>query len=277
MDTGVSRHAGGADDLVHLDPDHPGFRDPVYRERRNEIARLALEYEEGQSVPRIAYTETEHGVWRTVWERLAPLHARLACREYLEGGKVVRLERESIPQLADVNQILAAATGIQMLPVAGLVSPRTFLSYLGRDIFLATQYIRHHSRPLYTPEPDVVHELIGHAATFANPELALLNRLFGEVTSSSDDDELERIGRVYWYTLEFGAVEEGGVVKAYGAGLLSSAAELLRLEQDVELRPLELEVVTGTPYDPTDFQPRYFVASSFDAMIRSVSDWLRSR
>ena len=275
METTLSAHAGGADDLVQLDPDHPGFRDPVYRERRNTIARLALDYQEHEPVPRVDYTDEEQQVWRTVWRNLAPLHRTHACRAYLDCSAIVRLDRERIPQLATVNEILAAKTGIRMLPVAGLVSARTFLSYLGRDIFLATQYMRHHSRPLYTPEPDVVHELVGHAATFVHPEFAALNRLFGKVTLASDEATVERIARVYWHTLEFGAVEDDGEVKAFGAGLLSSAGELDRLAKGVvPLRPLDADVIAETAYDPTNFQPSYFVATSFESMIDTLTRWL---
>lgn len=279
MESTLSAHAGGSDDLVVLDPDHPGFRDAVYRERRNTIARLALEYQEDEPVPEIAYTEEEHAVWRTVWEHLGPLHDSLACAAYRDCSEIVRLDRTRIPQLGEVNAMLraGAGTGFRMLPVAGLVSARTFLTYLGRGIFLATQYIRHSSRPLYTPEPDVVHELIGHAASFADPALAALNRLFGRVASRSNEAIVERIGRVYWFTLEFGAVRENGKVKAYGAGLLSSAGELQRLEEGCELEPFSVEAVANTPYDPTDYQPRYFVAESFEGMVEEVTAWLEAQ
>ena len=165
----ASQPVAGEDDLVRLDPDHPGFRDAVYRARRNQIARIALAYKPGEPVPRIEYTEEEHAVWRAVWEKLAPVHARHACRAYREAHARLALDPTRIPQLADVNPQLKARTGFQMVPVAGLVTSRVFLGQLGQGTFLSTQYIRHASRPLYTPEPDVVHELVGHAAACAIP------------------------------------------------------------------------------------------------------------
>lgn len=274
VDTLCSPHAGGADDLVVLDPDHPGFRDAAYRERRNTIARYALDYRDGDPVPHVTYTEDEQEVWRTVWRELGPLHEDVACRDYLDCCETVQLSRSRIPQLSDVNAILERETGFRMLPVAGLVSARTFLTYLGRDVFLATQYIRHHSRPLYTPEPDVVHELVGHAATLGHQRLAELNRLFGRAAEASSDSVVERIARVYWYTLEFGAVREDGGVKAYGAGMLSSAGELRRLASGAALRPLDLETMASTPYDPTDYQPAYFVAESSERVLEELTGWL---
>jgi len=260
-------------DLVQLDPDHPGFRDAAYRGRRNAIARLALEHQTGP-VPRVDYTPEEHQTWRTIWEHLGPLHDRLVLAEAREAADVVRLDRREIPQLADVNLALTKATGFSMRPVAGLVGDRTFLGYLARDTFLATQYMRHPSRPLYTPEPDVVHELVGHAATFGEPTFAKLNRAFGRAAERVDAEALARVARLYWYTLEFGLCFEGGKPKAYGAGLLSSFGELGGFETRAELEPFDPAVIAETPYDPTDYQRVLFVAEGFAELAERVCGWL---
>jgi len=262
------------DDLVQLDPDHPGFRDAAYRARRNAIARVAMEYREGDPVPPVEYTEDEQGVWRTVWQHLDALHEKYACRAYRECAELVSLDRERIPQLAGLNAVLRRTTGFTMKPVAGLVSDRTFLGHLGRGIFLATQYIRHASRPLYTPEPDVVHELVGHAATFCHPEFARLNRLFGKAAAAADDERLARISRLYWYTLEFGVCREGQAVKVVGAGLLSSFGELGRFETASELRAFDPDAIASTKYDPTDYQKTLFVADSFEELFSRTAQYL---
>jgi phenylalanine-4-hydroxylase len=267
-------HAGGADDLVRLDPDHPGFRDEAYLGRRNTIARLALEYRESEPVPQVPYTEEEQGVWQAVWTHLERGHQDKACAEYQAGAGIMDLDRKRIPQLSQVNLVLQRTTGFRMLPVAGLVTDRTFLGYLARGIFLSTQYIRHHSRPLYTPEPDVVHELIGHAVTFVHAEFALINRLFGAAAARSNAKDLARVARVYWYTMEFGAAREAGSIKAYGAGLLSSGGELERLEEGSRIRAFDLDEMAATPYDPTSYQPHYFVAESFTAACADLESWL---
>jgi phenylalanine-4-hydroxylase len=264
-------HAGGAAELVQLSPDHPGFQDEIYRRRRNEIAALALAYRRGDPVPDVHYSEVEHGIWRGIWERLAPLHETCACRAYREAARRVRLDRNRIPQLAEVNAVIHPILGFRMLPVAGLVSARTFLEYLGRDVFLSTQYMRHHSRPLYTPEPDVVHELVGHAATFASPEFVALNRAFGRAADHAREEEARRrIDRLYWFTMEFGVVEEAGGAKAVGAGLLSSFGELGRFESGAELVPFDVDKVVETSYDPTSYQARLFVAPSFEKLALDV-------
>jgi phenylalanine-4-hydroxylase len=270
------RQTAGEEDLVVLDQDHPGFRDPVYRARRNEIAQLALKYVVGKPVPRIEYSDAEHSVWRTVWREITPLHARLACREYQESRERLGLDQTRIPQMADVNTQLQPLTGFRMLPVAGLVSSRVFLSNLGQGIFLSTQYIRHASQPLYTPEPDVVHELIGHACTLCHPIFADMNRVFGAAAEHVDDEALAELERVYWYTMEFGLVKQDGESRAYGAGLLSSFGELEHFD-DAEIRAFDPEEAAGRPYDPTTYQAVLYQVPDFASLRSDVESWLATR
>lgn len=269
--------AASESDLVTLDPDHPGFRDPEYRQRRNGIAQIALRYRVGDPVPEAHYTEAEQDVWRVVRQNLDPLHVTYACREYRECARQLKLSPERIPQLREVNEKLARLTGFQMIPVAGLVTDRRFLSSLGQGLFLATQYIRHHSTPLYTPEPDVVHELIGHAATFAHPGFAAVNRAFGKAVARMSDAAVQRAARVYWFTMEFGLVREDGGLRAYGAGLLSSFGELGTCTTEPEHRPFDLERMAAHVYDPTQYQKVLYVADSFEAMVREVTTWVEAQ
>jgi phenylalanine-4-hydroxylase len=271
-----THHAGGRDNLVALAPDHPGFQDAVYRRRRDIIAQIALDYRAGQPVPEAPYIEPEHAVWRNIWQQLAPLHVDRICTELLELQQVVPLPRDTIPQLATLNPLLMEAAGFRMEPVAGLVSARVFLRYLGQRVFLSTQYIRHHSRPLYTPEPDVVHELTGHVATLIHPGIAELNRLLGLAAAVASDAEMQRLERVYWYTLEFGVVEERGALKAFGAGLLSSCGELSGFDCGPTLADWDLDAIAQTPYDPTVFQSTLFVAPSFTRLLVDVTRWVRA-
>ncbi|MEO8036859.1 MAG: phenylalanine 4-monooxygenase [Acidobacteriota bacterium] len=264
---------GGAA-LVTLDADHPGFHDRAYRRRRDEIARAALEHRDGDPVPDVQYTAHEQAVWREVWRNLDPLHQRYACREYRTASALVSLSRQTIPQLHAVNGTIEPAYGFRMLPVAGLVTAEAFLRQLGHGVFLSTQYMRHSSVPLYTPEPDVIHELIGHAATFMHPGFAELNRAFGRAALAAPPAEIERIGSVYWYTLEFGVAREEGALKVYGAGLLSSFGELGRFETEERLQEFDVETIADTPYDPTQYQQRLFVAPGFASMMHDVLAWL---
>ena len=260
--------------IIELDPDHPGFRDPEYRARRNAIADIAMSYRPGQAIPHAPYTEQEHDVWQTIWTALGPAHREHACAEYLDCLAKLDFPTDRIPQLDEVSRKVEAISGFRLEPVAGLVEPRIFLESLARGVFLCTQYIRHHSTPLYTPEPDVAHEIIGHAVTLASPRLAEINRLFGEaVRRTKSDAEMDRLARVYWFTIEFGVLRENGQIKAYGTGILSSAGELAEMHK-AELRPLDLEAAANHVYDPTHYQAFYFCAESFDEMDRSLRAFL---
>ncbi len=269
LDPATDRNA-----IAQLNPDHPGFRDAEYRTRRNRIARLALEYQPGTAIPDAPYTSEEHLVWQLVREALAPAHERHACAEYLECIRQVDLPRDRIPQLRELSEKVQSISGFRLEPVAGLVEPRVFLESLADGVFLSTQYIRHYSTPFYTPEPDVVHEVLGHAVTLASGHFAELNRLVGEaVKRTAAPEALERLSRVYWFTIEFGVLRERGEVKAYGTGLLSSAGELEAMRK-AELRPLDLEAASRLEYDPTKYQPVLFCADSFEAMFRQLREFL---
>ena len=268
-DNGADRSA-----IVKLDPDHPGFRDHAYRVRRNAIAQIAMTYRPGSPIPAAPYTDLEHGVWQTIWKALGLAHREHACAEYLECLERLDFDSDRIPQLDEVSQKVEAISGFRLEPVAGLVEPRVFLESLAQGVFLSTQYIRHHSTPLYTPEPDVAHEIIGHAVTLASKRLAELNRLFGEaVTRTTVSDDFDRLARVYWFTIEFGVLRENGRIKAYGTGLLSSAGELAEMHK-AQLRPLDLEAAMNHVYDPTHYQSLLFCADSFDEMYEMLRDFL---
>lgn len=270
----ASDSATDRNSIVQLDPDHPGFRDAAYRERRNSIARLAMNYEPGTPVPDAPYTAEEHGVWGLICEAVEDAHHEHACTEYLTALRRLELPRDHIPQMREVSARVEAISGFRLEPVAGLVAPRVFLESLSCGVFLSTQYIRHHSTPLYTPEPDVAHEILGHAVTLANEELAELNRLFGEAVKRTRSNEaMERLSRIYWFTIEFGVLREAGKVKAYGTGLLSSAGELKAMYK-AELRPLDVEAASRENYDPTSFQPVLFCADSFEGMYETLRDFL---
>lgn len=262
--------------IVQLNPDHPGFRDRDYRARRNQIAQLAMDYRPGDPIPEAPYTKEEHQVWQTIWRALGPAHHKNACAEYLEALTRLNFSDDRIPQLREVNQKVQAISGFRLEPVAGLVQPRVFLENLASGIFLCTQYIRHHSTPMYTPEPDVVHEIVGHGVTLACPRLAELNRLFGEaIKRTGSAEKLERLSRVYWFTIEFGVLRENGMVKAYGTGLLSSAGELEEMHE-AELRPFDPDAAARENYDPTHFQPVLFCAESFEEMYQGLKEFLLS-
>jgi phenylalanine-4-hydroxylase len=249
---------------VHLSHDHPGAEDPDYRRRRNEIAALALAWQPGEPAPVVEYTEEEQEVWRTVCRELAPKHEELAIREFLDAKEALDLPTGAVPSLDLVSERLRPLTGFGYVPAAGLVPLREFYGSLSELRFHSTQYVRHPAVPLYTPEPDIIHEVLGHGHLLASPTFSKLHRLTGEATHRlADEENLRFLSRVFWFTVEFGVVVEDGELKAYGAGILSSYGEIDEF-RDMELRPIDLIEMGTADYDITHYQPVLYRAESLD-------------
>jgi phenylalanine-4-hydroxylase len=258
---------------VHLGDDHPGVNDPEYRERRNAIAAAALEWEPGAPIPQIDYSEAEHDVWRTVCRELAPKHQKYACRAFREAVAALDLPRDRIPQLNEVTDGLKPLTGFEYVPAAGIVPLDEFYGSLADRLFHSTQYVRHHAAPLYTPEPDLIHEVIGHGNLLADPQVAEVNRLAGEAARRCETDEgLQFVADVFWFTIEFGVLREDGELRAYGAGILSSYGEIEEFRA-MEIRPIDFHEMGTIEYDITKYQPILFGAESFDHMIDAVGSF----
>jgi phenylalanine-4-hydroxylase len=259
----VTRHDDGKVE-VHLGEDHPGFNDPVYRERRNAIAAAALAWELGRPVPHVEYSDAENEIWRIVCRELHDKHERYACREYLEGKARLRLPEDRVPQLDEVSARLRPLTGFEYWPAAGLVPLREFYGFLADRVFHSTQYVRHPAEPLYTPEPDIIHEVIGHGNMLASPRFAEIKRLAGDAARRVQTDEaLQFIADVFWFTLEFGVIREDGELKAYGAGILSSYGEIEEFRH-MDIRPIDLAEMGTLEYDITKYQPILYCAESMD-------------
>ena len=271
----VTKGADGAVE-VQLSQDHPGVNDPVYRARRNAIAALAMQWTEGQPIPHAQYTQDEQDVWRQVCSELSVLHSSLACRQYLLGAQRLQLPGDHIPQLDEVTAALEPLTGFRYIPAAGLVPLRDFYGSLDDGRFYSTQYIRHHSVPLYTPEPDVVHEVVGHANCLADDRFAALYRAAGAAARRVESvAALEFVSKVFWFSLEFGVLREAGQVRTYGAGLLSSYGEIQEVA-GADLRPLDIARMGVQTYDITHYQPLLFCADSFDQVEEVVGGFFSS-
>ncbi|TPX58407.1 prephenate dehydratase [Spizellomyces sp. 'palustris'] len=261
-----------------LDADHPGFKDPAYRERRAEITEIAKTYRYGYPLPRIEYTPQEIETWGIVYNQLTSLYKTHACREHRYVLPLLEhncgYHPKNIPQLEDVSRFLKESTGWTLRPVMGLLSSRDFLNALAFRVFHSTQYIRHHSKPLYTPEPDVCHELLGHVPLYADPDFADFSQEIGLASLGASDEDIEKLATIYWFTVEFGLCRQGKEIKAYGAGLLSSFGELeYALSSKPQKIPFDPHKAANTTYPITEYQPLYFVAESFKDMKEQVREY----
>ena len=259
---------------IELPSDHPGVCDPVYLERRGTIAAEALDLGPDDAPRSIKYTPIEDNVWKTVSSALAHLHEDYAIEEYRRGAIAMSLPTDRVPQLAWVSDRLFDLTGWRVRAVPGLVPTPTFYGALADKTFLSTQYVRHPSVPFYTPEPDIIHELIGHVNALASPRLAALYEAAGRASRrATDDARLERFSRVFWFTLEFGVAIERGRLRTYGAGLLSSFGEIQGF-RNAEIRPFDTEAMATFDYDITKFQEVLFGAASFDEVHVELGEFL---
>jgi len=184
---------------------------------------------------------------------------------------------KNVPQLEDISNFLKETTGFRLRPVTGLLTARDFLNGLAFRVFHSTQYLRHHSSPLYTPEPDLVHEVMGHVPLFADHDFADFSQEIGLASLGATDEDIKKLATLYWFTVEFGVCKQGNEIKAYGAGLLSSFGEL---EYAIEHKggtpkylPLEPEKTAVQEYPITTYQPTYFLADSFERVKEQVRDY----
>ena len=263
--------------INHLDLDHPGASDEEYRTRRDHIASLAKNFREIGVITDVEYTDEEQKVWQIVATKLKEIQARRASRFYLDAKEKLGITTNRIPQLSEMNRRLKALSNWRLAPIEGLVETRGFLSWLSYRTMLCTQYIRHTSRPEYTPEPDIVHEAIGHIPNFTNRDFADFSQFIGHGARIASDEQLEELGRLYWFTVEYGLIEENGETKAFGAGLLSSFGELEHaFTESVERRPFDLQRVIKTDYSYSDMQPILYVIPSYEFLKETTRRYIES-
>lgn len=248
-----------------------------YRARQAELAAQSTGV--GAIPCEIAYRDGEHQTWARAQKQLVPIWERYAARELVAARQQLGLPQNEIPQLSLVSERVFAETGFRFASVPGTVSGLDFFGALAKRVFPSTQFIRWSGDPGYTPEPDVLHEIGGHAHSLMEPRLAELHQLAGRA-SIADPAKLSEIAAAFWYSIEFGVVaattDTAHGPKAYGAGLLSSPGELGWFAEHADIRPLDIDAMLATPYDIHHFQPVLFCADSLDHVLDEVGGYFHS-
>jgi phenylalanine-4-hydroxylase len=261
-----------------FDPKHPGFKDEAYKQRRHEVTALAARYKIGDEIPSIDYTQEEIELWDKVYALLQVNHKKHACREYLDNIK--ELENRGligmgfIPSVKELSNYLYGKTQFRLRPIGGFVEPRDFLAHLAYRYFPCTQYIRHPTNVDYSPDPDGIHDMVGHLPMLLNQELADLTQKIGQISLGASDQVIKKLTNLYWYTVEVGLTNEDGEPKIYGAAVLSSGSEMeFALSNKVPIERFDVHKVAETNFDPTVYQEVYFMADSIANAMDQVSDF----
>lgn len=247
-----------------LDPKHPGINDLEYISRRKMFFDTARKYRlQNLGLPTIEYTEEEESIWRHVMHKLKDAHEQKACELFLRGKKALHIDENQISHLAELDKQLRQHHNIGLVAAEGLIDVRNFFLYLSNRLMPVTQFLRHGAEPEYTPEPDVVHDVIGHVPPLMDQEYTDIIQLIGLAVQNADQKKLQIWQRIYWFTIEFGLIEEKDDVKVFGAGLLSSFGEMEYCYSNaVDRRPFNMEEMIATDYDPSIMQDTLFVIPS---------------
>ncbi len=228
--------------------------------------------------PRPAYSDEEEGTWQLLYGRQVPRLQRMACQPFLDGLGKAGFEAERIPSLQVLSDNLAGRTGWRLVRVEGLVAERPFFELVASKRFPATDFIRKRADLDYTPAPDLFHDQFGHVPMLTLPTFARFFQRFGEAGQGASDAAVTALARIYWFTVEFGLIREGGARKAFGAGLMSSIGELDHgFSPDVRVHDFDLDAIAARPFVTTEIQADYFEVPSFDVLERDFERWARAR
>src|SRR5438105_3354588 len=264
---------------LELGPGHPGLGDEGYVQRRKELFALCRHHRLNQlGPPLITYTAEETRIWRDVSPKLEELHQKYASRIYLQAKRALGISQDEIPQLRHLSERLEQKTRMHLVPAEGPLPYRTFYAYIAKRGFPVTQFLRHGSHPEFTPEPDMIHDCLGHVPSLMNPDYAELLTLIGKaVVTTTHPEQVLALKRFSWFSIEFGLIEEEGSTKIFGAGILSSTGEIpFSLSDQVRHRPFVTAEVIATDYDPSRMQDLLFIIPSF-AFLRGETERLVKR
>jgi phenylalanine-4-hydroxylase len=264
---------------LELEAGHPGEHDDEYIRRRKELFALCRRHRlEKLGPPLITYTPEETRIWREVSPKLDDLHVKHACQMYLTAKRELAITRDEIPQLRHLSDRLRPVTNMHLVPAEGALPYRTFYEYIGDRGFPVTQFIRHGSHPEFTPEPDMIHDCLGHVPPLLNRDYAELLVLVGKAVSTTNQGEqVLALKRFSWFSIEFGLIQEGEETKVFGAGILSSTGEIpySLLSAEVKRQPFVTDVVINTDYDPSRMQDNLFIAPSLPFLRRELEGLVR--
>ena len=221
------------------------------------------------------FTPAEHAVWDGLIERQTRAVEGTACDAFLAGLDILRLPEPGIPDLAELNPRLRAATGWEIVSVPGVIPNEPFFRHLSQRRFPAANFLRPATSLDYSVEPDMFHDLFGHLPMLADPVFADFMVAYGKAGLRAEGlDAVDQLGRLYLHTVEFGLVREHGALRVFGAGLLSSYSEAVHAMTAPSVRRIEFDLarVMQSDYLFDEFQRTYFVIASFADLLKVTAE-----
>ena len=220
------------------------------------------------------YAEEQHAVWAELVRRRRSQLNAYACREYLDGFEIIGLQDDRLPNLSAITDRLKPRTGWSTTPVSGFLPAEAFFEMLAARMFPTTTWLRGRDSLEYIPEPDIFHDVFGHVPMHAHPVFADFLQHYGSVCAKiKDPDVLEGLGRLFWYTVEFGLIRQDGKIKVYGSGVISSHGECTNvIEGGCEVRDFSLHEVLSTPVKVDSIHKLLFAIESFDQIYDAMRE-----
>ncbi|MBA3664822.1 MAG: phenylalanine 4-monooxygenase [Bacteroidetes bacterium] len=219
------------------------------------------------------YTAEDHKVWSILFSRQMEALSLNAAKEFIEGVTKVNFQKDSIPDFNEINEKLSELTGWRLEPVKGIIPEKEFFELLSQKRFCATTWIRKMEELDYLEEPDMFHDVFGHIPLLSNPDFCSFLEGLSEIAKQhlNDPFALSLLGRVYWFTVEFGLLNENGTLKIYGAGIASSMGESKHsLSDKTEKLPFKISEILRTVYRNDVMQDKYFVICSLEELYQSL-------
>jgi len=215
------------------------------------------------------YTPEDHAVWGEIFRKRMEQLDEYGSEVFLQGSRLINLQPDRVPRLADINSRLLKLTGWSSHGVPGYLPAKCFFAFLAQRQFPTTVTVRPRSHMDYLPEPDIIHDVFGHVPLHADPVFADFLQTYGQAALHTNDPEhTTRLARLFWFTVEFGLIREQGKLKLYGSGLISSEGEGHHaLESpEVERRPFKMQTVCDTTFEIDHYQPILYVLDSFEQL-----------
>ena len=240
--------------------------------------RLEGPVPEDQDIIYPDYPQSDHDIWKFLFERQMKYLPGRVCEEYLAGSEKLNFTPDKIPALKDLSTAFNKATGWKIARVPGLIHEQDFFAMLKRKVFPSTDYIRGKDELDYTPAPDCFHDMFGHMPLLTDPNFASFYQIFGEAAFHAEGEDRKMLEAFHWFTVEFGLIRKPEGMRIYGAGIVSSLGEVQHaLSDEVEVVNFDPEIMVKQNYDVWHLQPKLFAVESFEQLEEGFGKWTKSR